>query len=351
MRVGIEHLTVRYGALIAVDDLSLDIADGELIALVGPSGCGKTTTLGFIAGFARAERGRLSFDGNDVTALPPRRRGIGYVFQDYAIYPHMTVAENIRFPLDVAPTAPADPRKAVQDIAELVGVSDLLSRRPHQLSGGQRQRVALARALVKRPGVLLLDEPLSNLDAHLRVQTRAEIRRLQLELGMTTILVTHDQSEALAIADRVAVMSAGRIVALAAPGAIYDRPSSLWDLAEDGAAFARDASAGAFPAPQRSAARTVVGVRPEHVKLDPAGFAGTVVLIETLGKDILLHLDVSASKVRALVTPDVALGLHPGAPVNVSVRKDDWHLFDADTGARLGSRDGATTHAVHGERR
>src|SRR5256712_834883 len=348
VRVAIDGLTVRFGPVTAVDGLALEIRDRELLALVGPSGCGKTTTLGFVAGFVKTAAGRLSFDDHDVTAVPPERRRIGYVFQDYAIYPHMTVAENIRFPLEVARMARGDMRRAVADVAELVGVSDLMPRRPHQLSGGQRQRVALARALVKRPGVLLLDEPLSNLDAHLRVQTRAEIRRLQLELGMTTILVTHDQSEALAIADRVAVMWAGRVVALASPGAIYDRPASLlaarfvgspqmntWDLADAASEFARVALGGALADVRRSARGVVVGVRPEDVRLDPRGVPGTVALVETLGRDILLHADVAGSSVRALVTPAEASRLRTGAAVAVSVHPQRWHFFDADSGDRV----------------
>ena len=344
MRLVIDRLTVRYGAVTAVDDLSLEIGDGEMVALVGPSGCGKTTTLGFVAGFVKATAGQLRFDDRDVTLLPAQRRRIGYVFQDYAIYPHMTVAENIRFPLEVARMPRTEIGRAVADVATLVGVTDLLSRRPHQLSGGQRQRVALARALVKRPGVLLLDEPLSNLDAHLRVQTRAEIRRLQLELGMTTILVTHDQSEALAIADRVAVMWDGRLVALATAGAIYDRPNSLlaarfigspqmniWDLAEPTSAFARAALGG----PSAAARRVVVGVRPEDVRLDPAGVPGTVALVETLGRDLLLHADAAGSKVRALVSPAEASRLQAGAAIALSVRPASWHFFDAESGSRI----------------
>src|SRR3989454_811429 len=232
--------------------------------------------------------------------------------------------------------------------AEPVGVSDLMPPRPHQLSGGQRQRGVLALAPVKRPGVLLLDEPLSNLDAHLRVQTRAEIRRLQLELGMTTILVTHDQSEALAIADRVAVMWAGRVVALASPGAIYDRPASLlaarfvgspqmntWDLADAASEFARVALGGALADVRRSARGVVVGVRPEDVRLDPRGVPGTVALVETLGRDILLHADVAGSSVRALVTPAEASRLRTGAAVAVSGNPQRWHFFDADSGDRV----------------
>ncbi|MEP6639627.1 MAG: ABC transporter ATP-binding protein, partial [Chloroflexota bacterium] len=203
MKLEIEGLTVEYGQLAAVHGLNLTVGHGELVALVGPSGCGKTTTLGFVTGFIRARGGRVLFDGVDVTGLAPQKRGIGYVFQDYAIYPHMTVRENIRFPLDAAKMDRKRAERDVDEIAGLMGVDELLARRPHQLSGGQRQRVALARALVKKPVILLLDEPLSNLDAHLRVEVRAEIRRLQLALKMTTVFVTHDQSEAMAIADRV----------------------------------------------------------------------------------------------------------------------------------------------------
>ena len=208
--------------------LNLTVGHGELVALVGPSGCGKTTTLGFITGFIRAKAGRVLFDGVDVTGLAPQRRGIGYVFQDYAIYPHMTVRENIRFPLDASKMERKQAERDVDEIAGLMGVGGVSRRRPHQLSGGQRQRVALARALVKKPVILLLDEPLSNLDAHLRVDVRAEIRRLQLDLKMTTVFVTHDQAEAMAIADRVAVMSDGKIVALTAPTTLYVRPPSLF---------------------------------------------------------------------------------------------------------------------------
>src|SRR5581483_1901005 len=348
MRVAIEGLTVRYGPVVAVDNLSLTIAPGELLALVGPSGCGKTTTLGFVAGFTRASAGRLLFDDRDVTTLPAQRRNIGYVFQDYAIYPHMTVAQNIRFPLEVAKLPRREADRLVAQTAELVGVGGLLSRRPHQLSGGQRQRVALARALVKRPGVLLLDEPLSNLDAHLRAATRAEIRRLQLELGMTTILVTHDQSEALAIADRVAVMSEGRIVGLDTPTAIYARPRSLlcarligappmniWMLGAADAGFADQALAEIVAALGPRARKTVVGVRPEHLRIGPGGLRGSIRLLEHLGRDVLVHADVAGSAVRALVDPEDVAGLGPGASVGVTVSPAGWHFFDVDSGARF----------------
>ena len=363
MRVEIKGLTVRYGPVLAADDLSLEIAPGELLALVGPSGCGKTTMLGFVAGFTHAAAGTLYFDGRDVTRFPAQRRNIGYVFQDYAIYPHMTVAQNIRFPLEVArmPRRHADQR--VHETASLVGVVDLLSRRPHQLSGGQRQRVALARALVKRPDVLLLDEPLSNLDAHLRAQTRAEIRRLQLELGMTAVLVTHDQSEALAIADRVAVMHQGRIVGLDTPSAIYSRPGSLlcarligapamniWALDDADAGFARQSLDWATTRPAADPRRIVAGVRPEEVRIGGSGVSGSVRLLENLGRDVLVHIDAVGSVVRALVDPNSVMGLLPGVNVTVSVPRASWHFFDAATDSRIElptgvASDGMVVHA------
>jgi ABC-type sugar transport system ATPase subunit len=359
MRVAIEALTVRYGPVVAADNLSLEIAPGELLALVGPSGCGKTTMLGFVAGFTHAAAGRLYFDGRDVTTLAAQRRNIGYVFQDYAIYPHMTVLQNIRFPLEVARMSRREADQRVHETASLVGVLDLLSRRPHQLSGGQRQRVALARALVKRPDVLLLDEPLSNLDAHLRAQTRAEIRRLQLELGMTTVLVTHDQSEALAIADRVAVMHEGRIVGLDTPSAIYSRPRSLlcarligapamniWSLDEADAGFARQSLEWATTSLGTERARTVAGVRPEEVRIGKAGIPGSVRLLENLGRDVLVHIDAGGSVVRALVDPASVNGLAPGTNIAVSVPRASWHFFDATSDARIELPTAVASHGI-----
>lgn len=348
LRIDIEGLTVRFGSVLAVSDLYLNIAPGELLSLVGPSGCGKTTTLGFVAGFTRAHAGKLLFDGQDVSERPPQARNVGLVFQDYAIYPHLTIEENIRFPLDVARVSRADARARVSAAAELVGVANLLERRPHQLSGGQRQRVALARALVKRPGVLLLDEPLSNLDAHLRVATRAEIRRLQLELGMTTVLVTHDQSEALAIADRVAVMAEGTMVALGTPDDVYQRPASLfaarfigspqmntWAIGSGDDTFAQASLGRALDDPELGA-DIVVGVRPEHVRVTPSGVPGLVRLRETLGRDTLLHVRAGASELRVLVESGAQTdGIAGGSEVHLAVDPADWHFFKGASGERL----------------
>ena len=345
MKLTIEGLTVEYGQVAAVHGLNLTVGHGELVALVGPSGCGKTTTLGFITGFIRAKAGRVLFDGVDVTGLAPQRRGIGYVFQDYAIYPHMTVRENIRFPLDAARVERKKAERDVDEIAGLLGVGGLLARRPHQLSGGQRQRVALARALVKKPVILLLDEPLSNLDAHLRVEVRAEIRRLQLDLKMTTVFVTHDQSEATAIADRVAVMSEGAIVALTSPATLYTRPPSLfsarfigspqiniWSTEGPDEALARQVIQ---PLVHDGGAGLLVGVRPEDVQIGVGELEANVMLTEPLGREFLVHLDVGPSSIRVLVPADEGAKLRAGETVRIRVAPSDLHVFDALTGRRV----------------
>jgi ABC-type sugar transport system ATPase subunit len=343
MRIGIHGLTVEFGPVAAVDDLTLEAGDGELVAIVGPSGCGKSTTLGFVAGFAKAKTGILRFDDRDVTQVSPQRRNIGFVFQDYAIYPHLTAEENIRFPLELAKVSRQKAARRVADMAELLDIGGLLRRRPSQLSGGQRQRVALARALVKNPVVLLLDEPLSNLDAHLRVQMRAEIRRIQLDVGITTLFVTHDQSEALSIADRVAIMNEGRIEALATPQDVYTRPTTLFtarfigspqmnlwrtDAPDAGFATALGVSGGAGLRP------LFVGIRPEHVALNSRGVRGSVVLRETLGRDVLLHVDAAGSRLLALIDTHVADSVGPGDEVGLSAEAANWHFFDAETGLR-----------------
>ena len=351
MKMEIEDLTVEYGQMAAVRGLNLTVGDGELVALVGPSGCGKTTTLGFVTGFIKAREGRVLFDGRDVTGLAPQRRGIGYVFQDYAIYPHMTVRENIRFPLDAARVERSKAHREVEEVAGLMGIGNLLDRRPHQLSGGQRQRVALARALVKKPVILLLDEPLSNLDAHLRVEVRAEIRRLQLDLKMTTLFVTHDQSEAMAMADRVAVMSNGNIVALTQPSTLYARPPSLFAAQFIGSpqinVWAIDGPDGALA--QQIAAPIVgdrgkgllVGVRPEHIEVGRGDLRAKVTLSEPLGRDFLVHLAAGPSAIRALVPAAEAEGLAADEEVAMHVEPRDVHLFDAETGRRAEvNRDG-----------
>jgi putative spermidine/putrescine transport system ATP-binding protein len=219
-------LTKRFDTSLAVDDVCLSIAPGEFVSLLGPSGCGKTTTLRMIAGFETADAGTIRLDGADITRLPPQKRDIGFVFQSYALFPHKTVAENVGFGLKMRRLARADIDDQVRRALDLVRLGHLPERYPRQLSGGQQQRVALARALAIRPRLLLMDEPLSNLDARLRDEMREEIRRIQKDLGITAVFVTHDQSEALALADRIAVMSNGRLIQVADPTTIYERPAT-----------------------------------------------------------------------------------------------------------------------------
>ena len=226
MELRLEHLVKDFSGTKAVNDVSITIQDGKLTGLLGPSGCGKSTTLYLISGLESPTSGRIFFGDRDVTALPPEKRGIGLVFQNYALYPHLTVEQNIAFPLVNHKEGKEEIRRRTLEMARLVQIEDLLKRKPGQLSGGQQQRVAIARALVKRPDILLLDEPLSNLDARLRLEMREEIRRIQTETGVTTVFVTHDQEEALTISDRIAVMNKGRIEQITEPSSLYTRPAT-----------------------------------------------------------------------------------------------------------------------------
>ena len=206
MRVKIENLTKKFENVTAVDDFSMTFEDGELVVVLGPSGCGKSTVLNLLSGILPVTSGKIYFDDDDVTNLPPQDRGIGLVFQNYALYPHMTVLENIAFPLEIKKVSKAERNEKAKEMAKLVHIEDYLQRKPRELSGGQQQRVAIARALIKNPRLLLLDEPLSNLDARLRLEMREEIRRIQKETGVTTIFVTHDQEEAMSISDKIVLM-------------------------------------------------------------------------------------------------------------------------------------------------
>ncbi len=227
-RIRLESVYKRFGTTVALDGVTLEVPEGELFAILGPSGCGKTTLLRIVAGFELPDEGRVLFDDDDVTTVPPDRRGAVMVFQNWALWPHMTVFDNVAYGLRVRRVPENEVRERVRWILDLLGLRGLENRYPHQLSGGQQQRVALARALVVEPRVLLLDEPLSNLDARLRIRLRGEIRRIQRELKVTTIYVTHDQEEALAVADRVAVMRKGRVVEVGHPHDVYWRPRSLF---------------------------------------------------------------------------------------------------------------------------
>jgi len=317
MRIAVEDLTKRFGPLEVVSHVGFDIGEGELFTLLGPSGCGKTTLLRLIAGFYAADGGEIRFDGRRVNEVPPHERGIGMVFQNYALWPHMTVAENIGYGLKLQKLARDRIAERVEGAMQKVRLAGLGRRYPGQLSGGQQQRVALARALVLNPKILLLDEPLSNLDAKIRVQVRAEIRRLQQELGITTVYVTHDQEEALTLSDRIAVFNQGRVLQVGPPKALYERPASRFvadfiginNLIE-GTVESVDAAAqrlrvatalGPLQALAderlREGARCIVCVRPENAALDGAAegsnaLRGRVAFAAYLGNTLRYDVDL-----------------------------------------------------------
>lgn len=286
----------RLGDRTIVHDLSLDIAPGELVSLLGPSGCGKTTTLRMIAGFLAPDAGRIEVAGTDVTRLGPERRPSAMVFQNYALWPHMTVAKNVAFPLRIARVPKAEIARRVAETLELVGLTHHATSRPARISGGEQQRASLARALVRRPSLLLLDEPLSNLDAKLRVRVREEIRDIQQRLGITTILVTHDQDEAMAVSDRIAVMNGGRIEQVSTPAELYRRPATEFVAGFVGTANMLSSLDGAEP---EEGVRWMV--RPEDVVLGREGAAATVVRTVPRGHLDEVVVQMRGTTVRALV--------------------------------------------------
>ena len=352
--VRLEGVTKRFGRVTAVDHVTLHVEDGEFVVLLGPSGCGKTTTLRLIAGLERPDEGRILFGGRDVTRLPPRERNISMVFQSYAVWPHMRVRDNIAFPLRVKHYPEEEIRRRVRWAAELLQIGDLLDRYPAQLSGGQRQRVAVARAIVVEPDVLLMDEPLSNLDALLRVRMRSELKKLQRRIGVTTIYVTHDQVEAMTMGDRVAVMNRGRIEQVGTPDEVYEHPANMFvagfigspqmnfipaRVALRGGRPVLEAEGFTLPPPPGLEEKlrgmvgeeVVAGVRPEHLSVNPPGggggverLRGVVDFVERLGSDTILHVRVGGHVLvaklpggaRFEVGEEVVLGV-PAARVHV----------------------------------
>jgi iron(III) transport system ATP-binding protein len=293
--IDIEGVNLSYGSTHVLKDIDLSIKPGELFAFLGPSGCGKTTLLRLIAGFAQAQTGKVKLDGQDVAGLPPWKRDVGMVFQSYALWPHMTVAQNVAFGLEERRRARAEIDDRVAKALELVGLAAYAQRRPAQLSGGQQQRVALARTIAIEPKVLLLDEPLSNLDAKMRVSVRRELRALQQRLGLTTIFVTHDQEEANTICDRIAVMNAGVIQQVGTPMELYERPANLFVASFLGSANILDGAAGVpVPAGQK------LVFRPQHAALAPvagATMSGPVTHREFLGATVRYGVQVGGSEI------------------------------------------------------
>jgi ABC-type sugar transport system ATPase subunit len=345
-RVRFEDIVKMHGAFAALKGVTFEIEPGEFFALLGPSGSGKSTTLRILAGLDAPTSGRVFIDGQDITASDARDRDIAMVFQSYALYPHMTVYENIAFPLEMAKLPKTEIGATVQEAARKVAIEHLLDRKPGQLSGGQQQRCALARAIVRKARLFLLDEPLSNLDAKLRLETRTELKKLQRSLGVTAVYVTHDQEEAMTLADRMAVFMAGEIQQVGRPAEVFARPNSI-----DVAAFIGSPPMNLIPARysdgsvaiaghhletnlKESGERdVVVGIRPGAVRIAASGIPATVELIEDLGDTAILDLDCGGTFIRARISDgDIP---REGASLSITARAQDIHLFDSMTRRRL----------------
>lgn len=358
-RVTIEHLSKAFKDVKAVDDLNLEIPEGSFVTLLGPSGCGKSTTLYCLAGLEDATSGDIFFDGTRVTDLTPKERNAALVFQDYALYPHMSVFDNLAFALKMRKTGREETKTRVQQVAEVLGLERLLQRRPNQLSGGQRQRVALGRALIRDASVFLMDEPLSNLDALLRFNTRTEIKRLQRELGTTTIFVTHDQEEAMVLSDKIAIMRDGKLQQFASPSETYRRPANRFVAGfigsprmnflegklgiENGAAWLRVGDltlpvpgADGLAVAGTAREKVIVGIRPEHLLLsvEPGqGAPAEIELLEPVGPVTYIDIRLGGSALRASLPGDQALSA--GQQVGIRLEPDQAHFFDSATGARI----------------
>ena len=360
--VTLERLTKNFGEVRAVDGLDIRIEDGELLTLLGPSGCGKSTALACIAGLERPSGGQITFDSENVTDLEPHQRNVAMVFQDYALYPHMSVGDNMAFGLKQQRVDRATIARQVETAAEMLDLGPLLERRPAELSGGQRQRVAVGRAVVRNPAVLLMDEPLSNLDAGLRVKTRTEIKRLQRDLATTAIFVTHDQEEAMVLADRVAVMRDGRLQQIGPPMEVFRRPNNLFVASfigspamnflaarlqrDDGVLKAElgdqtmdlplttvnEESLGRLDHPVKA----LLGIRPTDLLVATerdAGLTGEVFLVEPVGPIAYVDVDVGGVALKAVVDPDVAPII--GEKVSLGCTAARVHLFDRESEIRL----------------
>ena len=340
----------NFGAVRVLHGIDLTVQDGEMIVIVGASGCGKSTLLRIVAGLERSTGGTVLIDDRDVTALEPAARDIAMVFQNYALYPHMRVFDNMAYGLRIRGLDREDIKRRVGEAADLLGLSELLDRRPRELSGGQRQRVAMGRAIVREPKLFLFDEPLSNLDAKLRVAMRAEIKRLQRRLGVTSLFVTHDQVEAMTLGDRLVVMHEGRAAQIASPMEIFEHPADTYvagfigspsmnflpaTITEDAkAATLSDGNIIALPPGQYAAhpgQKVTLGIRPEHISL-PGPLRLITDLIEPLGSESVVHGKLASGEIMALRLP----GAPPSAAVlEIAPRTEHLHVFDAETGKRL----------------
>jgi sn-glycerol 3-phosphate transport system ATP-binding protein len=324
--IAVRHVSKVWGATRAVDDVAFEVAEGTLAVLLGPSGCGKSTTLRLIAGLEAVTSGQIFIGGEDVTARPPVRRNIAMVFQSYALFPHLSVAENIVFGLKVRQVRAAERAARLRRVAELLGLEQLLERKPSQLSGGQQQRVALGRAIIAEKPVCLMDEPLSNLDAQLRAEMRREIRALQQKLGMTMVYVTHDQTEAMTMADQVVLLREGRVEQDATPAAMYARPATAF--------AARFVGTPPMNLLHLDEVRgRLIGVRPEDIRLADTGMQARVTAIEYLGPDTIVTCAVGPDTVAVRAPGRVELA--EGKVTHLTWAAAAQHVFDAASGVRL----------------
>jgi multiple sugar transport system ATP-binding protein len=343
-----------YGAVRALDGLTFDVARGRFFALFGPSSVGKTTTLRAIAGLVRPEAGSIRIAGRDVTQAPIRGRGVAMVFQSFALYPHLTVAQNLAYPLRVAGVAGEEIRRRVGETAEMLRITHRLDKKPSTLSGGEQQRLALGRALIGRPAILLLDEPLTNLDAKLRHDMRAELKRLHRQFGMTIVFATPDELEALTMGEEIAVMESGRVVQLGSPDALYETPANLYvaakigsphmnfwtaRVAEDGRTIATPY--GELPAGPRglpAGSEVVVGIRPSDIRIARGGPAleTRVQLVEPLGDVTVVSVAAEGPMLRVLLSEADAIGVNRGDPLPLNIPLERVHLFRAGDGTAIG---------------
>ncbi|RWN20010.1 MAG: sn-glycerol-3-phosphate ABC transporter ATP-binding protein UgpC [Mesorhizobium sp.] len=350
-QVAISKVAKAFGTVKVLHEVSVDIADGQFVVLVGPSGCGKSTLLRMVAGLETVSAGTIAIGDRVVNHLPPAKRDIAMVFQNYALYPHKTVEQNMAFALKLRKTDPALVAERVKRAADILDLNPYLKRYPRQLSGGQRQRVAMGRAIVRNPQVFLFDEPLSNLDAKLRVQMRTEIKELHQRLKTTTIYVTHDQIEAMTMADKIVVMRDGRIEQVGAPLELFDRPANLFvagfigspsmnllkGVMRKGNKPGVDIAGTLFPITSGNAAQdgqaVVYGVRPEHLEIHPDGVPAKISVVEPTGSETLVFLRFGEGEMVALFRE--RHDFKPGDTLKLKPRLDQIHLFDAETGKRL----------------
>jgi len=331
--IELKNITKKYDdSFTAVDSISIDIRDGEFLILVGPSGCGKSTTLRMIAGLETITDGEISIDGKVINDIPAGKRDIGMVFQNYALYPHKTVRGNLEFPLKIKKIAKADIQERVEEIAKLVEIDELLDRYPKQLSGGQRQRVALGRAIVREPKVFLFDEPLSNLDAKLRTQMRNEIISLQRKLNITSVYVTHDQTEAMTMGDRIVIMDKGKVMQVGTPDEIYNTPNNLFVAEFVGSPMINTFSKGDFRELIKLDLEdkvSIIAVRPDDIQLTDFKSGDYEILnIENLGHEFLYHISVLGSK--CIIRNKVRYEVSVGDKVNIEMNQEKLLKFDKE---------------------